>query len=90
MVSPRRLPRSGAVAFHFRTYTVPILDLVKEPYVPGRLASAIRSWDDETAKYKGRHTFDEVLLKLLDEKHEEQVANGLDLAKEDEVRGYPY
>ncbi|KAL9594624.1 MAG: hypothetical protein Q9219_006932 [cf. Caloplaca sp. 3 TL-2023] len=82
----RRLPRSGAVAFHFRTYSVPILDIVKEPYVPGRLASAIRSWDDETAKYKGRYTFDE-LLRYLDEKHNEQLANGLDLTKEDE---YPH
>ena len=86
----RRLPRSGAVAFLFRTYTVRIDDIVKEPYVPGRLASAIRSWDDETARYKGRHTFDEVLLKYLDEKHQEQIANGLDLTKEDEVRAFPY
>lgn len=90
VVGIRRLPRSGAVAFHFRTYTVPIVDLVKEAYVPGRLASAIRSWDDETAKYKGRHTFDDVLLPFLDAKHEEQVANGLDLTKEDELRAYPY
>ncbi|KAL8699918.1 MAG: hypothetical protein Q9201_005728 [Fulgogasparrea decipioides] len=79
----RRLPRSGAVAFHFRTYSVPIHDIVKEPYVPGRLASAIRSWDDEMARYKGRYTFDG-LLEYLDEKHDEQVANGLDLTKEDE------
>ena len=58
--------------------------------MPGRLASAIRSWDDETARYKGRHTFDDVLLRYLDEKHQEQIDNGLDLTKEDEVRAYPY
>ncbi|KAL8931108.1 MAG: hypothetical protein Q9208_000212 [Pyrenodesmia sp. 3 TL-2023] len=88
--SIRRLPRSGAVAFLFRTYFLPITDMVDEPYVPGRLASAIRSWDDDMAKYKGRHTFEEVLLPYLDSKHEAQVANGLDLTKEDEVRTYPY
>ncbi|KAI4182081.1 MAG: hypothetical protein L6R41_006218 [Letrouitia leprolyta] len=86
----RRLPRSGAVAFMFRTYIVPITELAEEPYVPGRLASAIRSWDDNMAYYKGRHTFDDVLLSYLDGKHNEQVANGLDPTKEEEVRTYPY
>lgn len=64
--------------------------MADEPYVPGRLASAIRSWDDETAKYKGRESFEEVLLPYLDREHEKQVANGLDLSKEDELRAYPY
>ncbi|KAI4137096.1 MAG: hypothetical protein LQ341_005278, partial [Variospora aurantia] len=58
--------------------------MVEEPYVPGRLASAIRSWDDDMAEYKGRHTFDDVLLPYLDGKHDAQVANGLDVTKEDE------
>ncbi|CAL8576620.1 hypothetical protein XPA_002491 [Xanthoria parietina] len=88
--SVRRLPRTGAVAFLFRTYFLPITDMADEPYVPGRLASAIRSWDDETAKYKGRESFEEVLLPYLDREHEKQVANGLDLSKEDELRAYPY
>lgn len=74
----------------FRTYIVPITELAEEPYVPGRLASAIRSWDDNMAYYKGRHTFDDVLLSYLDGKHNEQVANGLDPTKEEEVRTYPY
>lgn len=86
----RRLPRSGAVFFMFRTYIVPITELAEEPYVPGRLASAIRSWDDNMAYYKGRHTFDDVLLSYLDRKHDEQVASGLDPTKEEEVRSYPY
>ncbi|KAL8660684.1 MAG: hypothetical protein Q9202_006298 [Teloschistes flavicans] len=85
----RRLPLSGAVVFTFRTYTVPITDMVHEPYAPGRLASAIRSWDPEMAKYKGRETFDK-LLDFLDEKHSEQMDNGLDMSKEDEVHKYPY
>lgn len=63
--------------------------MVHEPYAPGRLASAIRSWDPEMAKYKGRETFDK-LLDFLDEKHSEQMDNGLDMSKEDEVHKYPY
>jgi alpha-1,2-mannosyltransferase len=58
--------------------------------VPGRLASAIRSWGDDVARYKGRERYGEVLLEYLDRKHEEQVRNGLDLEKEEEVRSYPF
>ena len=58
--------------------------------MPGRLASAIRSWGDDVSIYKGKEKYAEVLLEYLDKKHEEQVANGLDLEKENEVRAYPY
>ncbi|KAK7614694.1 Alg9-like mannosyltransferase family-domain-containing protein [Phyllosticta paracitricarpa] len=88
--SLRRLPRSGGVVFTIRTYFHPITDIANEPYVPGRLASAIRSWDQTTQIYKGRDRYEKVLLEYLDKKHAEQVANGLDLSKEDEVRCYPY
>ncbi|KAH1854539.1 hypothetical protein KXX54_005325 [Aspergillus fumigatus] len=88
--SLRRLPRSGAVVFTIRTYFEPITEIVKEPYVPGRLASAIRSWDADVARYKGREKYEEVLLEYLDKKHAEQVAAGLDLDREDEVRSYPF
>ncbi|EFW20732.1 hypothetical protein D8B26_002947 [Coccidioides posadasii str. Silveira] len=88
--SLRRLPRSGAVVFTIRTYFEPITEIVKEPYVPGRLASAIRSWGDDVSRYKGREKYGEVLLDYLDKKHEEQLAAGLDLEKEDEIRSYPY
>ena len=88
--SLRRLPRSGAVVFTIRTYFEPITEIVKEPYVPGRLASAIRSWGDDVSKYKGKEMYEEVLLEYLDQKHAEQVAAGLDVDKEDEVRSYPY
>lgn len=87
--SLRRLPRSGAVVFTIRTYFEPVTEIVKEPYVPGRLASAIRSWGDDVSRYKGKDKYEEV-LEFLDKKHEEQVANGLDLELEDEVRAYPY
>ncbi|OCK75708.1 glycosyltransferase family 22 protein [Lepidopterella palustris CBS 459.81] len=88
--SLRRLPRSGGVVFTIRTYFHPITEICDEPYVPGRLASAVRSWGDDVSKYKGREQYQDVLLEYLDRKHEEQVANGLDMTKEDEVRSYPY
>ena len=55
--------------------------------MPGRLASAVRSWDDEVAKYKGREKYGEVLLKYLDEEHRKQVAAGLSL---EDAMTYPY
>jgi alpha-1,2-mannosyltransferase len=84
------LPRSGGVAFTIRTYFHPITEIAEEPYVPGRLASAIRSWGSDVSRYKGKERYQDVLLDYLDRKHAEQVANGLDLSKEDEVRAYPY
>ncbi|KAJ5096857.1 hypothetical protein N7456_007578 [Penicillium angulare] len=87
--SLRRLPRSGAVLFTIRTYFEPITEIVKEPYVPGRLASAIRSWGDDVSRYKGKEKYEEVLLEYLDNKHAEQLAAGLDVEGEDEVRSYP-
>ncbi|KAI0018442.1 hypothetical protein F4780DRAFT_751555 [Xylariomycetidae sp. FL0641] len=86
----RRLPRSGAVVFTIRTYFHPITEVAEEDYVPGRLASAVRSWGDDVSKYKGKEQYGEVLLEYLDKKHEEQVARGLDLSREDEVRAYPF
>jgi len=88
--SLRRLPRSGGVVFTIRTYFHPITEIAKEPYVPGRLASAVRSWGDNVAKYKGRERYQDVLLEYLDAKHKEQVEAGLDVEKEDEVRAYPF
>lgn len=88
--SLRRLPRSGAVVFTIRTYFEPVTEIVKEPYVPGRLASAVRSWGDDVSRYKGKEKYQDVLLEFLDRKHAEQVAAGLAMDKEDEVRRYPY
>jgi alpha-1,2-mannosyltransferase len=88
--SLRRLPRSGGVVFTIRTYFHPVTEICREPYVPGRLASAVRSWGEDVARYKGRETYGDVLLEYLDRKHEEQVANGLDVEQEEEVRSYPW
>lgn len=72
----RRLPRTGAVIFGIRTYLTPLEDLVLEPEVPGRLASAIRSWPEDVARYKARSAFESV-LDYLDTRHEAQIAAGL-------------
>lgn len=47
----RRLPRTGAIVFTIRVYLTPLEELVKEPDVPGRLASAIRSWPEDVARW---------------------------------------
>ncbi|CAF3370487.1 unnamed protein product [Rotaria socialis] len=83
----RRLPRSGAILFTVRTYFLPIIDISQEPSVPGRLASALRSWPDEVVRHKGRKVYEDVLLKYLDEKHAEQCANGRESTN---LNAYPF
>ena len=85
-----RLPKSGGIVFTIHTYFVPVVEIAKEPYVPGRLAAAVRSWGDDVARYKGRERYGDVLLAYLDGMHAEQVAGGLDLDKEGEGGGYPF
>lgn len=85
------LPRTGGVVFTIRTYFHPITSICAEPYVPGRLASAVRSWGDDVSRYKGKERYGDVLLEYLDRRHEEQVAAGLDVGgEEEEGRGYPF
>ncbi|GJC81683.1 hypothetical protein ColLi_04521 [Colletotrichum liriopes] len=88
--SLRRLPKTKAIVFTIRTYFHPITELVSENYVPGRLASAIRSWDEKVANYKGREKYEAVLLEYLDNEHQKQLDQGLDLENEEEVRRYPW
>ncbi|RYC61891.1 hypothetical protein CHU98_g4337 [Xylaria longipes] len=85
-----RLPKSGGVVFTIRTYFHKIKEVAEEDYVPGRLASAVRSWSDDVSRHKGKERYGDILLEYLDKKHEEQIARGLDLSREDEVRAYPY
>ncbi|KAF9235876.1 hypothetical protein BU15DRAFT_89432 [Melanogaster broomeanus] len=63
----RRLPRSGAIVFGIRTYQFKVEELAQERGVAGRLASAVRSWPDDVAFYKGRRRYRDVLLAYLDE-----------------------
>ncbi|KAI5455999.1 hypothetical protein BGZ63DRAFT_367985 [Mariannaea sp. PMI_226] len=88
--SLRRLPKTGAVCFTIRTYFLPVTDMAKEDYVPGRLASAVRSWDSPVSVYKGKEKYGDVLLEYLDEAHKKQMEAGLKLEKEDEIRKYPW
>ena len=88
--SLRRLPRSGGVVFTIRTYFHPVTDIAKEPDVPGRLASAVRSWGDDVAKYKGRERWQDVLLEYLDKKHREQQEQRLTVDNEDREGKYPF
>lgn len=88
--SLRRLPKSGGVVFTIRTYFHPVTEIAEEDYVPGRLASAVRSWDSWVSEYKGKEKYGDILLEYLDKKHEEQLARGLDLEAEEQVRKYPW
>jgi len=76
----RRLPKTGAIVFTIRTYLTPVEMLVKEPGVPGRLASAVRSWPEAVAGYKHRHLFQDVLLGYLDEWHKRQIEQKIDMS----------
>lgn len=86
----RRLPKSGAILFTIRTYMFPVTELAKEIGVPARMASAIRSWPPDVAKYKARELYDNVLLGYLDECARVQVEQG-EVGEEDKVTAeYPF
>ncbi|KAF3000917.1 hypothetical protein E8E13_008484 [Curvularia kusanoi] len=69
---------------YFRTYFEPITAISQEAHVPGRLAGAIRAWDESVAQYKGKSHWDHILLPYLDEQHQKQLESGL-LEKEPEA-----
>lgn len=86
----RRLPRTGGIVFTIRTYLLPITEIAKEDYVPGRLASAVRSWTQDVSRYKGKVKYQSILLNYLDEEHKRQIDRGLDLDAEEQKRSYPW
>ncbi|RFU28100.1 hypothetical protein B7463_g8239, partial [Scytalidium lignicola] len=73
----RRLPKSGAIVWAVHTYIEPLAEVLGEAGIPGRLASLIRSWDDETGAHKGRHLYSDFLLPHLDQLHLQQIKEGL-------------
>jgi len=75
--------------FTIRTYFDPITEICKEAGVPGRLASAVRSWGDDVSRYKGKEMYGDVLLEYLDAMHEGQVKEGL-VGEEVEEGRYPF
>ncbi|TFK74455.1 hypothetical protein BDN72DRAFT_789277 [Pluteus cervinus] len=85
----RRLPRSGAIVFTIRTYLTPVEALGKERGIPGRLASALRSWPDDVADYKGKKRYFDVLVNYMDQCHEEQVKNGV-VGPDEKLGQYPF
>lgn len=81
------------MVFTIRTYFLPVIEICEEKGVPGRLASAVRSWGSDVSKYKGKEKFEDVLLEYLDRKHEEQVARfGVEEMQriEEDWEGYPF
>ncbi len=63
--------------------------------MPGRLASGVRSWGDDVARYKGRERYGDVLLEYLDGEHRRQVEEGVvgvdgEVVGRGEERKYPY
>lgn len=84
----RRLPRSRALMFTVRTYFEPVTIIAKEPHVPGRLAEAIRQWDETVSVYKGKKHWEHLLLPYLDEQHRLQVKSGV--LEERVEREFPY
>ncbi|KAJ5520854.1 hypothetical protein N7463_001307 [Penicillium fimorum] len=73
----RRLPRSGAILFTIRTYFEPVTKLAQEPNIPGRLGEAIRNWDETVSYYKGKSSWDKVLMPYLEEQERLQKEQGL-------------
>ncbi|KAG6333198.1 hypothetical protein ID866_5889 [Astraeus odoratus] len=87
----RRLPRTGAVVFGIRTYQVKVEQLVQErTRVAGRLASAVRSWPEDVAAYKGRERWEAVLLEYLDGWSRQEGEGGSGVCEEKGGLPYPY
>lgn len=84
----RRLPRSKAIVFTVRTYFEPVTTIAQEPHIPGRLAEAIRNWDETVSYYKGKAHWEQVLLPYLDEQHRLQMNSGL--LEVNEEGSFPY
>ncbi|KAK4705129.1 hypothetical protein P7C70_g1080, partial [Phenoliferia sp. Uapishka_3] len=90
--SLRRMPKTGCILFTIRTYFHKVADIASEPGVPGRMASAIRSWPEEVSKYKGGDLYTPVLLPFLDALHDQQLAEGTAMldAVDNDGEKYPF
>ncbi|EIM88152.1 uncharacterized protein STEHIDRAFT_146234 [Stereum hirsutum FP-91666 SS1] len=67
--SLRRLPKSGAIVFSVRVYTLGMEELGRERGVPGRLAGAVRGLagsKGEVAARKRQESYEKELLEYLD------------------------
>ncbi|KAM0746598.1 hypothetical protein T439DRAFT_329704 [Meredithblackwellia eburnea MCA 4105] len=90
----RRMPKTGCILFTIRTYFHKVADIANEPGVPGRMASAIRSWPEDVAKYKGSDLYTPILLPYLDDLHDKQLELGIGAKDEEEQEAqtdkYPF
>ncbi|KAJ5911415.1 uncharacterized protein N7473_000718 [Penicillium subrubescens] len=84
----RRLPRSKAVVFTVRSYFEPVTRIAQESHIPGRLAEAIRNWDETVSFYKGKSHWDKILLPYLDEQDQLQKERGI--MEQNEEQSFPY
>jgi hypothetical protein len=74
--------------FTVRTYFEPVIRIVQEPHIPGRLAEAIRNWDDTVSFYKGKSHWDKILLPYLEEQDQIQKERGI--VEKNEEQSFPY
>lgn len=74
--------------FTVRTYFEPVTTIAQEPHIPGRLAEAIRNWDETVSYYKGKSHWERILLPYLDEQHRLQREGGL--LKVNQEGSFPY
>lgn len=63
--------------FTIRTYFEPMTKLAQEPYIPGRLLEAIQNWDETVSYYKGKSSWEKILMPYLDEQNRLQQERGL-------------
>ncbi|KIJ52467.1 hypothetical protein M422DRAFT_223007 [Sphaerobolus stellatus SS14] len=88
--SLRRMPKTGCICFTIRTYFHPVTEIVKEPGIPGRLASAIRSWPEPIAEARAKELYADTLLPWLDRLHKEQIESGIINVGEEKADRYPF
>ncbi|KAF8525830.1 hypothetical protein BU17DRAFT_41493 [Hysterangium stoloniferum] len=85
----RKLPLTGCILFTIRTYFHPVTEIITEPGVPGRIAAAIRGWDEAVALRKDKELYADIMLPWLDDLHEKQVAAEI-IRADDRANRYPY
>jgi len=85
----RRLPITGCILFTIRTYLHPVTEIVQEPGVPGRLAAAVRGWDEAVSRRKEKQLYADTMLPWLDELHQKQVEAGM-VKADDKSSRYPF
>lgn len=82
----RKMPKSKAILFTIHTHMVPLTVMAEEPGVPGRLAAAMRNWPEGVNWYKAAKLYKDCVLPFLEEKHRQQLVNGIIASQEEEEK----